>query len=70
MCAAGTKQAVNQLVDQLNNGKFDTSIEVVVAPTYIHLPHVIDSINSRYEVGAQNCWTSGTGAYTGEVGSL
>lgn len=63
----GTKQAVSQLIEQLNKGSIDKSIEVVVAPTYIHLHHVLDSIDSKYEVGAQNCWASGTGAYTGEI---
>lgn len=67
-CKAGTKQQVSQLLDALNKGKFDESVEVVVAPTFIHLPHVLDSIDSKFEVAAQNCWTGGQGAYTGEVG--
>lgn len=67
LVCTGTKQAVSQLIEQLNKGSIDKSIEVVVAPTYIHLHHVLDSIDSKYEVGAQNCWASGTGAYTGEV---
>ncbi|KAK9803842.1 hypothetical protein WJX73_007167 [Symbiochloris irregularis] len=63
----GTKQQVAQLLEQLNKGKVDSSIEVVIAPTFIHLPHVLDTADSRFEVGAQNCWSSGTGAYTGEI---
>ena len=71
LCAcAGTQQQVSQLIDQLNKGQLDNSIEVVIAPTFIHLPHVLGSADSRYEVGAQNCWTSGTGAFTGEVRPL
>ena len=63
----GTKQAVKELVDSLNSAHIDDSTEVVVSPTFVHLPHVIDNLRKPYEIAAQNCWVEGTGAYTGEV---
>ena len=68
MLLAGTKEAVKELVDQLNHGKLeDEKVEIVVAPTFIHLQPVVDSLHTRYEVAAQNCWTGKPGAFTGEV---
>ena len=67
MSAAGSKQAVKELVDSLNSARIDESIEVVVSPTFIHLPHVIEHLRKPYEIAAQNCWVYGDGAYTGEV---
>jgi triosephosphate isomerase len=42
-------------------------VEIVVGPEHIHLSMVLDAIDSRYGVSAQNCWTTSGGAYTGEV---
>ena len=67
--ANGTKDSVSKLVQELNGAQIPGDIEVIVAPTYIQLPHVVSSIDSRYQVSAQNCWVGGAGAFTGEVGT-
>ena len=59
---------VSELVDSLNSGKVDEATEVVVGPTFVHLPHVIDKLGKPYEIAAQNCWVGSCGAFTGEVG--
>ena len=54
-------------MDSLNSAHIDDGTEVVVSPTFVHLPHVIDNLRKPYEIAAQNCWVNGCGAYTGEV---
>lgn len=63
----GTVASVDALVSGLNRGTVPSNIDVVVAPVYIHLKQVLDSIKPPFQVAAQNCWTKGGGAYTGEV---
>ncbi|KAK9915905.1 hypothetical protein WJX75_005831 [Coccomyxa subellipsoidea] len=63
----GTKESVSKLVKELNSSKFPSDVDVIVAPTFVHLPYVVDNIDSRYQVSAQNCWVGKAGAYTGEV---
>ena len=43
------------------------SADVVVAPTFVHIPSVKASLTNSISVAAQNCWVKGTGAYTGEI---
>ena len=63
----GTISSVDALVRDLNNGDIPSNIDVVVAPTFVHLRQVADTLRSPFQVSAQNCWTGGDGAYTGEV---
>lgn len=65
--ANGTKESVSQLVSGLNSARFPSDVEVIVAPIFLHLPYVVENIDSRYQVSAQNCWVGRAGAYTGEV---
>ena len=44
-------------------------IDVVIAPTFLHLVNVYHSIDSYYKVAAQNSSAFGYGAYTGEISS-
>ena len=66
-----TKASVTKLVGELNEavatlpGAGDA--EIVVAPEHIHLSMVLDDLDARYSVAAQNCWKTSGGAYTGEV---
>lgn len=62
----GTVESVKTLVSDLNAGSVPSDIEIVCAPVFIHLPYVLDNLNSNFAVSAQNCWTS-PGAFTGEV---
>ena len=40
---------------------------MVVAPPFVHLDVVRQSLKPEYKVAAQNCWTGKPGAFTGEV---
>ncbi len=48
-------------------GDVPPEVEVVVAPPYVHLDAVRQSLKPEYKVAAQNCWTGKPGAFTGEV---
>eukprot|EP00244_Chara_vulgaris_P010129 TRINITY_DN4545_c0_g1_i1.p1 TRINITY_DN4545_c0_g1~~TRINITY_DN4545_c0_g1_i1.p1 ORF type:complete len:256 (+),score=72.72 TRINITY_DN4545_c0_g1_i1:153-920(+) len=65
----GTVESVSKLVDTLNAGEIVSTdiVEVVVAPTFIHVPLVKDRLRKEIQVSAQNCWVKKGGAYTGEI---
>ncbi len=63
----GTKESVKKLVQDLNSAQIPGDIDVIVAPTFLHLPYVVENIQDRFQVSAQNCWVGKAGAYTGEV---
>lgn len=65
--ANGTKDSVKALVEGLNSKPVPEDVDVIIAPIFLHLPYVIDHINSKYKVAAQNCWVERPGAHTGEV---
>jgi len=60
-------KSTEELVKTLNDAKLDSNVEVVVAPTFVHIPLVKAALSNNISVAAQNCWVKGTGAYTGEV---
>ena len=66
-----TKTSVTKLVGELNDAVATLpaggDAEIVVAPEHIHLSMVLDDLDKRYSVAAQNCWKTSGGAYTGEV---
>ena len=62
----GSVESVKTLVSDLNAGTFPSNVEVVCAPTFVHLPMVKDSLDPRFQISAQNCWTE-PGAFTGEI---
>ncbi|KAK9826910.1 hypothetical protein WJX81_008567 [Elliptochloris bilobata] len=63
----GTLDSVSKLISELNSAKIPDDIEVVVAPTFVHLQLAVDKLSPRYQVSAQNCWVGKQGAYTGEI---
>jgi triosephosphate isomerase len=63
----GTKESVSKLVKDLNAAEVPSDIDIIVAPTFLHLQYVVDNIAPKYQVSAQNCWVGKAGAYTGEV---
>ena len=66
----GTKASVTALVSMLNGAAGDVpeTTEVVVAPTALHIPMVLDSLDKAYGVAAQNIGTSAVqGAFTGDL---
>ena len=51
----------------LNQSSLTKNTEVVVCPSQVHLQSVTENIRPDIAVGAQDCWTLGNGAYTGET---
>lgn len=62
----GTVESVKTLVSDLNAGSVPSDVDIVCAPVFLHLPYVLDNLSFRFEISAQNCWTT-PGAFTGEV---
>ena len=60
-------ESIKKLVDDLNNSPVPENVEVVIAPNFIHLYQVLQSIKDPIKISAQNCWSTPMGAYTGEV---
>ena len=63
----GTGASVTDLVQGLASESISTAAEVVCAPTFLHLDQVQSTLPAGIECAAQNCWTQGGGAFTGEV---
>lgn len=63
----GSRKSVGELVKMLNSAKLVDNVQVAVAPTSVHLSMVRENLNKEIMVGAQDCWTSGSGAHTGET---
>ncbi|KAL4519139.1 hypothetical protein Ndes2526A_g00242 [Nannochloris sp. 'desiccata'] len=63
----GTADSVAELVKDLNAGSIPSHVDVVVAPTFIHLDYVKHNLSAPYKVSAQDCWTGKGGAFTGEI---
>ncbi len=52
----------------LNKLEIDNEqVEVIVAPTAIHIPLTQSLIQKNVSISAQNVSLTGTGAYTGEI---
>jgi glyceraldehyde 3-phosphate dehydrogenase len=51
----------------LNQSSLSTDTEVVVCPSQVHLQSVKEGLRGDISVGAQDVWTQGNGAYTGET---
>lgn len=47
--------------------RFARSTDVVVAPPFVYIDQVKNSITDSIEVSAQNSWVSKGGAFTGEI---
>ena len=66
-CNGNIEFARNFPKEVLNNLKFDANrVEVVVAPTALHISTVQANLNSNIHVATQNLSLTGDGAYTGE----
>lgn len=65
----GSTDMIKQLVGELNSADVpkNDNVEIIVAPTFVHLEQVKHSIQAPYQIAAQNCWHVPNGAYTGEV---
>jgi triosephosphate isomerase len=56
-----------KLVQQLNDWKVDSQVEVVVAPPSPYLESVRNGLRLDFEVAAQNSYLKESGAFTGEI---
>jgi len=63
----GSKALVSELVKGLNEGKLLGNAEVVVCPPAVYLDPVRAALRPEFHVGAQNVWSEGKGAFTGEI---
>ncbi|CAD5168721.1 triosephosphate isomerase, chloroplastic-like [Musa acuminata AAA Group] len=63
----GTRDSITKLVADLNDAKLETDVDIVVAPPYIYIDQVKQSLTDRIEISAQNSWIGKGGAFTGEI---
>jgi len=64
----GSRDAVDKLVADLNAGSVPRDVEVVCAPSTLHLGRVARMLdNSKFALSGQNIGLNGQGAYTGET---
>jgi len=63
----GSVQQVNDLVSMLNQSTLSTDTEVVVCPSQVYVQGVKSKLRGDISVGAQDVWTQGNGAFTGET---
>jgi len=56
-------------ISALNNGisSILSQIDIVVAPTSLHLDYTQRSLKAPFQISAQNCSLTGNGAFTGEI---
>lgn len=63
----GTVESVRSLIASLNAGDVTADVDVVCAPTFVHMGIAQSGLKAPYQVAAQNCWEGDGGAYTGEI---
>ncbi|CAN6485684.1 unnamed protein product [Victoria cruziana] len=63
----GTKDSISKLVADLNNAQIEDDVDVVVAPPFVYVDQVKNSLTDRIEISAQNSWVGKGGAFTGEI---
>ncbi|PSS12050.1 Triosephosphate isomerase [Actinidia chinensis var. chinensis] len=63
----GTTESIGKLVSDLNNTKLETDVDVVVAPPFVYIDQVKNSLTDRIDISAQNSWIGKGGAFTGEI---
>ncbi|KAG2705922.1 hypothetical protein I3760_05G079600 [Carya illinoinensis] len=63
----GTKESITKLVSDLNGAKLEADVDVVVAPPFIYIDQVKNTLTARIEISGQNSWVGKGGAFTGEI---
>ncbi|KAF8013567.1 hypothetical protein BT93_I1423 [Corymbia citriodora subsp. variegata] len=63
----GTKDSISKLVSDLNGATLEPDVDVVVAPPFVYIDQVKNSLTPRIEIASQNSWTGKGGAFTGEI---
>lgn len=61
------KELINNILTGMP--ELDETKQVIICPPYIHLQQAAELVhnNSNVSIGAQNCYTEASGAYTGEI---
>jgi triosephosphate isomerase len=64
----GTQDSISKLIAQFNTAKISppNSVDVVIAPSFLHINLVKSTLRPDFKIAAQNCYTD-NGAFTGEV---
>lgn len=65
----GTVESIETLCSELGKLELpaDANVEVVLAPTALHLSMTKALLPPVYQMATQNCWTGKGGAVTGEI---
>mmetsp|Transcript_4797 Transcript_4797/g.10922 ORF Transcript_4797/g.10922 Transcript_4797/m.10922 type:complete len:620 (+) Transcript_4797:41-1900(+) len=63
----GSVQQTKDLISMINQSTLSTDTEVVVCPSQLYVQGVQEGLRGDVAVGAQDVWTGGNGAYTGET---
>ena len=58
---------MSDLISMLNQSTLSTDTEVVVCPSQVYVQGVREKVRADIGVGAQDVWTQGNGAFTGET---
>ncbi|KAG0448545.1 hypothetical protein HPP92_027773 [Vanilla planifolia] len=56
-----------KLVGELNSATLENDVDVVVAPPFVYIDQVKNSLVDRIEISSQNSWIGKGGAFTGEI---
>lgn len=63
----GTKDSIAKLVGDLNAAKLEDGVDIIVAPPYVYISQVKESLTVPVRISAQNSWVGKGGAFTGEI---
>ena len=63
----GSLSKVQEIVNTLNMSNLNNDAEVVIAPPTAYLRDTVAKIRPDVQVAAQDVWTQGNGAFTGET---
>lgn len=63
----GSLSKVQEIVNTLNASNLNNDAEVVIAPPALYLRDTVNAIRPDVQVAAQDVWTQGNGAFTGET---
>lgn len=64
----GTKDSITKIVEDLNKADLPSDVQVVIAPPAPYLSLAVEkNTQSTVEISAQNVYTKGSGAFTGEI---
>ena len=63
----GSIAKVEEIVSILNQSNLNNDAEVVIAPPTAYLRDTVATVRPDVQVAAQDVWTQGNGAFTGET---